>query len=266
VWDQNAEGQNGSFIGWALTLWGSTIDASQARTYVLLDQEGPFPPPADQNDSLPPSASTTRMHPKPTEHLPGDHGEAEGEAHKPAFSSAQAQPTESWPGEGESMTPTPDEGWFPGMYNLVSNSKWVFGAIGAVAICGFAGGVFFLWRRRATRRAQYRSIAGDEMPMPSLDRDGRPTGTKELYDAFGEVSEEEDDDSADEETRLRRPVSERPDVGFHSAFLDDDEQSPQPVYTDEPLDSRGRRQEISRTDREKSPSNSDESWQHADTP
>lgn len=267
VWDQGSEDHSGSFIGWSLTLWGSAIDASQAKTFLLLDPDTPFPPPANQDDSLPPIPSTTasKTHPKPTAHLPGDHGTAEGEADKPAFSSAIPSPSDTSEAIGESMTPTPDEGWFPGMYNLVSNSKWVFAAIGVVVLCGVAGGVFFLYRRRKAKRAQYRSLAGDDVNMQTFDRGGRATGTKELYDAFGEVSEEED---ADEETGLRRPLAGGADLEFHDGFLDDDERSPlsaQQPYTDEPAPTERRTDARSLAhDRSKSPSSSGESWEHAD--
>ncbi|OCB86705.1 hypothetical protein A7U60_g6164 [Sanghuangporus baumii] len=269
VSDQGTEDQSGSFLGWQMTLWGSCVDPSHAETFVLADPDTPFPPPADPYDIPPPptpSATRTKTHPKPTEHLPGDHGTAEGEADKPAFSSAQndaAEPTASAPAESETMAPTADEGWFPGMYNLVANSKWFFGAMGGVVLFGAAGGAYFLWRRRAARRAQYKSIANDEMSMSAFDgRRGRAAGTKELYDAFGEVS---DDEYADEETGLRQPLAQHPELGFHSGFLDDDER-PQPLYTDEPNERDLRRETgASRSaDGSKSPSSADGSWEHAD--
>ena len=104
------------------------------------------------------------------------------------------------------------------------------------------------------------------MTLQALDRNGRPTGTKELYDAFGEVSEEDDD--ADEETGLRRPLTQDADIRFHDTFLDDDDRtphSPQEQYRDEPPE--GQEQaEVGQAahDRSKSPSSSGESWEHAD--
>ena len=272
--DQTKEEHDGSFIGWTMTLWGSTIDASQAKTFLLADPDVPFPPPADPEDVPPvsPSPTVSKIHSKPTEHLPGDHGTAEGEADKPAFSSVQSdivEPTSSSEaGTDETMTPTPDEGWFPGMYNLVSNSKWVFGAIGVVAFCGIAGGAFFLWRRSAARRAQYRAVAGDDVNMSAFGRDrGRGTGgTKELYDAFGEVSDDED---VDEETQLRQPLASQNELAFHSGFLDDhDDERAQPLYSDEPGQLEKQSGSTSKVrgndERSKSPSSSGESWEHAD--
>jgi len=52
-----------------------------------------------------------------------------------------------------------------------------------------------------------------------------PRTTRDLYDAFGEVS----DDDFDENTALR------PTFGFHSGFLEDDEPpAVSPKYHDEP--------------------------------
>jgi kexin len=89
--------------------------------------------------------------------------------------------------------------------------------------------------------------------MNSVSRQGRPRA-KELYDAFGEVSDDED---ADEETRLRGE-------GFHSGFLDDDDPSsagPEPAYRDEP---RGEH-DVSPDVRSASPGSGsgDGSWEHA---
>ncbi|KAI5117476.1 hypothetical protein M0805_007180 [Coniferiporia weirii] len=277
VSDQSTEDHSGSFLGWAITLWGSVTDASKAKTFVLSDPDVPFPPPATSDDTYPtsPTVTASKTHPKPTEHLPGDHGTAQGEADTPAFSSAQNDDVEATASAlpptasaTETMEPTPDEGWFPGMYNLVTNSKWVFGAIGAVVLFGVAGGVFFLWRRHSARRAQYKSLAGDDLVMGTVGRSrGGAAGTKELYDAFGEVS---DDEYADEETGLRQPLAEGT-AGFHSGFLDDDEpasgSASQPVYRDEPLESVRRGEGGSgggNGEGSNSPSSADGSWEHAD--
>lgn len=233
VSDQNAEGHNGTFLGWSMTFWGSTVDATKAKVYELLNEDdSPLPP-----DPKPPSSTipmNTKTHPKPTAHLPGDHGDADGEAYKPAF------PTEH-DTTSPTMTPTPDEGWFPGLSKLESNQKWFFGAISAVVIFGLIAGVFF-WRRRiaARRRVNYTSLTSDDLAMNSVSRDGRPSGgarTKELYDAFGELSDDED---ADEETGLRpRDHDGSPGgrLAFHSGFLDDEDPvsaGHRSTYRDEP--------------------------------
>ncbi|TDL24998.1 hypothetical protein BD410DRAFT_766664 [Rickenella mellea] len=240
VSDQSSEDHSGRFLGWSMTLWGSSIDAKQVKTFVLKDPDTPFPlppPVPEQPDtgSAPPSASTTKSHSKPTAHLPGDHGDAEGEADKPAFSGAS--PPSSGP--TATLTPTADEGWFPSMANLVASQKWVFGAIGAVVIFGISAGIFFYWRRRPgfLRKGKYTSLMTDDVAMGSIDQEQRSslgggTRTKELYDAFGELSDDED---ANEETGLHSQRNDTRNTGFHSGFLEDDDATPlEPHYKDEP--------------------------------
>lgn len=264
--DQTADGRNGSFLGWSMTFWGSTIDASKAKVYVLPTDDSPLPPtPSEEATATINPPVNTKTHPKPTDHLPADHGTAEGNSDKPAFGDAKPTPT---------MTPTPDEGWFPGMSKLVSSQKWFFIAISAVVLFGICAGVFF-WRRRAARRrrADYASLAGDDVAMSSVSRGGRPSPggarAKELYDAFGEVSDDED---ADEETGLRPrgPGDGTPGgrLGFHSGFLDDEDLAsagPTPIYKDEPDSAHHSGEE----ERSRSPESvsgdgsGDGSWEHA---
>ncbi|KZT27305.1 hypothetical protein NEOLEDRAFT_1088803 [Neolentinus lepideus HHB14362 ss-1] len=285
--DQGSEGEFGNFLGWSMTLWGSTVDASKAKLYEVPVLETLLPSPQEETVITTSSlalTTATKSFPKPTSHLPTDHGSIEGEATMPAFTNkpgtatptAQddaAAPTESIP--SESSTPTPDEGWFPDMANLVSSQKWVFGAIGAVIVFGLSAGIFF-WRRAVNRRrrAQYSTLSrGDDVPMSSIARNGGVSGqgTKELYDAFGEVSD--DDDDVDEETGLTggRPQDRSPGgLGFHSGFLDDDDpesaRATQATYRDEPEDVDHLRSHSTLPSRIPSPSSSgsgDGSWEHA---
>jgi kexin len=157
------------------------------------------------------------------------------------------------------------------MSKLLSNQKWFFIAIGAVLIFGISAGVYF-WRRRTARqrRAKYSTLAGDDVAMGSISRNRQPNAgggrAKELYDAFGEVSDEDEED-ADEETGLRpRGLHDESPGGrlaFHSGFLDDDEPSSAPhtsIYKDEPDEARLRDE----VDHSRSPTNgSGDSWEHA---
>ena len=221
--DQENANEEGYFLGWNMMLWGSSIDPSTVKTYEipLEDIILPRPHPDTTHSTIEPTP-TTRTHPKPTDHLPGDHGSAEGEKTKPAFDGSSRP--------NGTSTPTVDEGWFPGMSSLVSHQKWFFVAFSAVVVFGVGAAIYFWRRRRARlRRADYSTIpAGEDLPMSNINtRDGRAassgTRTRELYDAFGEVS---DDDDADEETRLQggRPQDRSPGgLAFHSGFLDDEE-------------------------------------------
>ncbi|KAJ7256538.1 kex protein [Mycena haematopus] len=206
---------NGSFLGWNMMFWGSAVDPTKTTLFeVPLDEVEIMLPPHESPPAPPPSSSmvvptTTKQHAKPTAHLPGDHGDAPGENTNATFPGQQEDTTNTTNSSvpSGSSTPTADEGWFSDMSNLLKSQAWFFGALGAVAVFGLAAGLYF-WRRRvqARRLRDYSSLPeGDELPMSGV-RGGRLAGgggrTKELYDAFGEVSDGEEDD-ADEQTRLR---------------------------------------------------------------
>jgi kexin len=247
-----------------MKFWGSSIDPSKATKYeVLTDDLLPpqMPPIAD-----PPT--TTKVLTKPTAHLPGDHGEAEGENTNPAFSTIQSSTLPT--GTSSPGIPSPEDvGWFPKMSNLVSNPKWFFVALGAVALFGIGAAVFF-WRRRRARLASYTHLPADEdVSMTALAGGQRsvprhgPRPTKELYDAFGEVSDDEYDGNEDEKLLQSAQISGG--LGFHSGFLDDEETQADGagVYRDDPEGMErlhGKKRSISPT---ASPSGSGGSWEHA---
>ncbi|KAH8980370.1 peptidase S8/S53 domain-containing protein [Lactarius hatsudake] len=249
-------------------------DASIAREYeislfdkVLPSLPSPNEPPVGDHPS-----TTTKAHPKPTEHLPGNHGEAEGEADKPAFENGDtAEPTSSPSATPSgSMVPTADEGWFSDMSTLVANQRWVFGAAGIVFLFGLTAGIFLCRRAARRRRAEdYSALPGDDLALGALSRGGRGPRTKELYDAFGERGDE-DEDEPDEHTGLRAgsPGAIGVEVGFHEGFLDDEDTNtprtaPTPAYRDEP-----EKREAPSRGSAASPSGSgsgsgDGSWEHA---
>jgi kexin len=254
--DSQPATSNGTFLGWNMVFWGTTVDPAKARKFEVPTVDNILPvhlePPA------PARPTTTKQLTKPTAHLPGDHGEAPGENHKPAFSTGATGPTAT-----ATPHPTADEGWFPGMANLVSSQKWFFGAIGGVAVFGVGMGIFF-WRRRRAQMSNYSSLpAGDDMSMNTLLTGNRPAPnasrpTRELYDAFGEVSDDEDELGPHPANRVSKGV------GFHSGFLDDDEPSTAggatPRYRDEPDSSKHHPE---RRASSPSGSGSGESWEHA---
>jgi kexin len=276
VSDQNSKNESGRFLGWSMIFWGSAIDSAKTEKYELALLDDTFPPvpeddkeyEGDEDEDEDPSEtssapSATKSHSKPTAHLPGDHGDQEGENDKLAF-----------PGQ----EPTPDEGWFSDMADLVSGRKWFFGAVGAVALFGIGAGVFF-WKRRQARMAEYASIPeGEDMPMMAVGAGGRTNSgaprTKELYDAFGEVSDEDDGVGGSNLRGVRsegRSPQER--LGFHSAFLDDDDPlstaAPTTGYRDDPDEPERQPEPVERrlvNEREVSPNGSgDGSWEDAST-
>lgn len=206
-----------------MIFWGSAIDPDKTRNYEVPNVDDVLPPTEAPMRPINPSPTATKQHPKPTSHLPGDHGTKEGENSKPAFGDPTSTPSATATG----MTPTPDEGWFSDMSNLVSNQKWLFGGLALLIVFGIGVGLFFYFRRRRAI-SDYDRLGTNEMSMSALAARGSTGGTgrtRELYDAFGEVSDD-DDDEADESTGLRRPQvpgRSTEGLGFHSGFLDDEE-------------------------------------------
>lgn len=183
-------------------LWGASADAEQATLYQLPPEHDTFPPFDDPPEKDTPS--TTKTHLKPTHFLSSD------------IPAAPTGTAGAVPSVSPTSTPTPDEGWFAGMGNLVSNQKWVFGAAAVVLLFGIGAGIFF-WRRRRQARARYSSLPGEEgrgggeMSMSGMGGSGG--GTRELYDAFGEVSDDEEDENAPLQSHPDRPLSRHSQEG-----------------------------------------------------
>lgn len=293
-----------------MTFWGSVIDPSKAGLWSqrpaieedlpALTDSDPSPATSESSSStsslvMTSTSTTATAKAKPTDHLPEDHDTAEGETHIPTFpDQANATTTADDSSALPTMTPTPDEGYFSHMGDLLSNQTWLFGGLGIVFLFAVGAGVFF-WRRRVrTMQAhggEYATVADDEMAMTSMLHGGRAVGgrrsrggagAKELYDAFGEVSDGEEEE--EEEMGLqgagagarRSPMT---GLRYHDGFLDDDggdsnAASPAVRYRDEPVGEEegagpvGGAGASARTERrgdgEGSPaSGSGSSWEHA---
>jgi kexin len=226
VSDQHDAAKNGSFLGWSMMFWGSAKEPGQAKLYELPEESASI-----STSSLAPtstdSVDSTKTYIKPTQFLSTGHGDVHGETTSAAFQ----KPTDAI---NAAVSPTPDEGYF--MPSLLKSQTWLFVALGAVFLFGIGAAVFF-WRRSVQRRVargDYMTVAaGDDLPMSSLDHQGRggllrgdAPRTKELYDAFGELSDDED---ADEAAALTRG-HDGDDVPYHdahdSSYRDDDEVDP----------------------------------------
>lgn len=252
--DQGAEGVNGSFLGWTLMLWGESIDDSKAKLYSLAEdtEEGEIAlPPPTATDSQTASATSATAKTKPTENLPDDHDLAHGDNENPAFpnqgggsssstssTSTSAASSTSTTSSKPTVTPsvTPDEGYFDHIGDLLNSSTWLIVALILAAIFAIAGGLFF-WRRRVRRSAEYSGLGGGsggagggDMAMDAVDGSSRrllgggrkgPGGRRaagELYDALGEVSDDEDDEYA-----AGGSAHEHPGLRYHDGFLEDDQ-------------------------------------------
>lgn len=275
----------GRFIAWSLQLWGEAVDASLAKPWAPAEEGEPD----EEEIGSDPTATASQKKPKPTDHLPDDHGHAEGEADRPGLGE---QPTV--PATGDDVAePTAsndssevDEGFFDGIEKLGQNSSWIAGAGVIVVLAGAGVGSFFLLRARRRRRqlfglsnngegarGAYQPVGDEEVPMGLLERGrrklgggaNRGTGSKELYDAFGDGPSDESDDGdrGDERTALR----------YHDDFLGDEEDVPErapPVYRDDPETVKGEGRGEGSGTREGTPlrdvnsqSGSSSSWQDA---
>ncbi|KZT39745.1 hypothetical protein SISSUDRAFT_984412 [Sistotremastrum suecicum HHB10207 ss-3] len=256
VSDQENPEFTGHFLGWSMILWGSSIDPSKAVEYALPEKVMPLPPHDETiTTSISEIASSTKVLIKPTQHLPGDHGTAEGEADKPSFPQDDEEAANPVPSE---ITSTPDEGYFTHITDLLSSNTWLFGSIAIVVAFGI-GCTVFLWRRRVRRRrSEYAAVmAGDSMHMSSMERgiagDSSTPRSKELYDAFGELSDEDD---ADEEMHL---------VRGHDPDLDGDYGSggQAGAYQDNPRHMGGITEDDRAGHRSPATDSGDGSWDHA---
>lgn len=236
VSDIQREKHHGRFLGWNMVFWGSAVDPSRATKFDLQPTDEYLLPPAVPPRPVIDKPSTTATDSQSTSSTAVTSGTATTDQ-KPTSS-----PTSGAPAESSTSQPTADQGWFPDMSSLMTSQKWFFGALGAVVVFGLGVGIFF-WRRRVAARgsSNYSALAGEEVSM--ANRGGGVTAggsrpTRELYDAFGELS---DDDEYDEHAALRPNGSSSvrgANLGFHSGFLDDDEPSAPltaaPIYRDDP--------------------------------
>ncbi|WVO14735.1 hypothetical protein L204_102373 [Cryptococcus depauperatus] len=234
VKDQVNPEKTGRFVAWSLQLWGECVDSALAKHWTPAEEGQP-----DEEQTGSESSAVISQKPKPTQHLPGDHGDASGEATSPGLGSAtsQSKPIMATGTEADQNMTKPtnavdvnaDEGFFSGISNLASSSSWVVGA-GVIVVLfgvGVAAMVYFCSRQRRNlfgfandgQRARGAYEPVDDMQMSLLERGKRKLGkgraenqgTKDLYDAFGDGPSDESDDD------------ERAALKYHDDFLEDDD-------------------------------------------
>lgn len=218
VFDKAHPDKVGNFWAWSMTLWGQAIDSDKAVPWNFPEDS------IEYHETLASAPTTTTInkppgqHAKPTDHLPSDHGVTPGESHQD-FTNGR---------------PEADTGYIKG---LKKNSTWLFAASGVVLIFVISLGAFFAiraQRKRARENAEtYEFVPGEDiddddgtMRMGRLERgrDGLMRGkrTKELYDAFGEDSSEDElDDDLDQRRGLAR-YHDEPHDGTDERFAVDD--------------------------------------------
>ncbi|KAG9052624.1 pheromone processing endoprotease [Serendipita sp. 407] len=195
VSDQSNQ-HTGYFLGWSMTLWGSSTDPDYSKKFELADDP-------NEGHNLPPhptSTSTTiKQLPKPTLHSES----------RSVVPSSTASPS--------------DDDIVGEVYGALAEHSWIVGAVGMVIAIAIGIGIFVYRRRKTT--AAYQPVPEDTMTMRpmgmgastgDLPRDqtmeeGRPIAG----DLRHSLDAGSDEDDADERSAL---------TGTH----------PAPAYKDEP--------------------------------
>lgn len=163
------------------------------------------------------ATTTKRRRPKPTEHLPSDHDVRPGHSDLaldptipsdvPQLDAEQDEPASS--NQVSSSTPSSAKAtssYFSSMTSLMKDSTWIYIAAPLAALFGASLLGFFWWRRRRATgngrgRYGFEPVAGGEdegVPMTEpRTATSSTTGartTRDLYDAFGVGSDDEDSD------------------------------------------------------------------------
>ncbi|KAF7363769.1 PHOMO B domain-containing protein [Mycena sanguinolenta] len=208
VSDQASATHSGSFLGWDMVFWGSVVDSAKAVLYEIT-HEDPVLPPHDEPQQPQPRPSTTKSYVKPTVYLTTEDGST-------TTTSAAVQPTSSTnvneDVEGSAtLDVLPTASKEPSQISIImdglTHKLWTY--IFLLILASLVGGIV-LWRCRV--RALHRT------PYMSLPGDGLGNGVS-MGERGGRRSTDSDD--ADERTGLNSGSYRH--VGFHSGFLDDDE-------------------------------------------
>ncbi|KAJ7137679.1 peptidase S8/S53 domain-containing protein [Mycena epipterygia] len=212
VSDQAVADHNGTFLGWNMVFWGSVIDASKAVLYEV-SHEAPVLPPHEEPQPLPPATATnTKTYSKPTAYL-----STEGSSSTVVAGTSESTPAKVDAAEPTGSLPTPTEE--PSQIALIIHAlqrKLVLGII-LVVLASIIGGIF-LWRNAARSKSSSPYIALPEEGTVPLTRERRRSGSMTRGD--------DSDDDADERTGLRSDSYQH--RGFHSGFLDDEDEHEYP--------------------------------------
>ncbi|KAJ6453471.1 peptidase S8/S53 domain-containing protein [Mycena vitilis] len=211
VSDQGSADHHGRFLGWDMVFWGSVIDSAKAVLYEVT-HEDPVLPPHEEPQPLPPvTATNTKTHAKPTVFLSAEESSSASPTSPPA--SQTTSPVEDIADADASMAALPTPSKEPSQISILIDGlkRKLVTYIVLVILASLAGG-FFLWRCRvrAARSAPYTALPGEgTVPMSDARRRRRNSN--------------DSDDDADERTGLNRGSFQRDHQGFHSGFLDDED-------------------------------------------
>ncbi|KAF7338023.1 PHOMO B domain-containing protein [Mycena venus] len=210
VSDQASAEHKGTFLGWNMVFWGSVIDSAKAVLYEV-SHEDPVLPPHEEPQPLPPSTATnTKSYTKPTVYLSTESGSSTPTASGGPEPTADPQVDVSEASMSIEALPTPSKE--PSQISIIvdglTHKLWTY--IILVVIASLVGGIL-LWRCRvrSLRSAAYIALPGEgNGGVPMASGRGRRRST-------------DSDDDADERTGLNSESYHH--GGFHSGFLDDED-------------------------------------------
>jgi len=210
----------GKFLGWNMVFWGSSTDTdtsaqSDSHKFELPPDDGNvFPPPDDFKDDdeaesqettsivttttssttiQSASPSTTRSYSKPTHGLSSTEVGQETSVLDAVVTSTATATSSS------TATSKPNLDLF-----LFENPFFVYVGLFFFVLIGIV--IYFWLRRRRMQKMNYEELAvapGEDLPMSRIPRGER--GAREMYTAFDEGSDDDDEDAGVEQPMLRNP-------------------------------------------------------------
>jgi kexin len=212
VSDQDSPDHKGAFLGWDMVFWGSVIDPAKAVLYEVSHAD-PVLPPHDDPQPLPPSTGkNTKTHPKPTDFLSAEPSSSGTAASQPSQSTSEQIDVAEGEASMEALpTPTKEPSRISIIVDGLTHKLWTY--IILVVVASLIGGIF-LWRcrMRGLRSSPYIALPAE--------------GTVSMSDARGRRRSTDSDDDADERTGLNSESYNH--RGFHSGFLDDEDEHEYP--------------------------------------
>jgi kexin len=192
VSDQNDTSHTGSFLGWNMMFWGSTIDASKAKKYELQPVEDVLPPIGEHIRPVIPDSPPSAVAFAPT---------------STSTMSAVASATSTLPPYA-SLLPNMNH-WVSEMVTVACTHKWYSFGFSLILVLSIGGVLYLLCRPR-------------RLPPPQMTTSG--------YSAVSDMEAGPVMVTAGPRTvgMMRDegpPGRSGAGLGFHSAFLDDDEMS-----------------------------------------
>ncbi|KAF7322424.1 PHOMO B domain-containing protein [Mycena chlorophos] len=211
----------GRFLGWDMVFWGSTIDPEKAVLYDLVDALPLLPPNDEPTFHRPTKPSATKSFVRPTVYLTVTE-------HASSLSTSTPTPTAN-PEDLEDVPETTTTGAPSASESSSTKSQMtkimdslrtrLAVSLFALFILSFAAGVL-CWRHFFRRDPE------DEYMFLPPDASAPIAMTSTRSDASRGApgaADEDSDDEADERTGLTSGPYQNAGVGYHSGFLDDDE-------------------------------------------